>query len=745
MPISLVSWSKWLTIVLALWFSAADWQPAFAQRRDETRSEQKAATQPRASRLERQQEELQEYVGWLEDRSMLAAARRQADQISGQGVQWQSPYGDPQPRAAVRRASVWLLDYPGSVITGPDQSVLATWGRPELWQALEYLGIELLHTGPVKRAGGIVGRRYTPTIDGWFDRISLEIDPQLGTEQQYRQMVQTAARHGGLVAGDLVPLHTGLGPDFRLAELAYRDYPGMYTMVEVPRSLWRLLPDVDKPWGAEPLPKQSAEELYRQGLIPGLINSNDASEEARNRSGWSASGEIRGVDGRTRRWVYLHYFKNAQPALNWLDPSYAAERAIAGDVVKTIHTLGARMVRLDAVPFLGIEPQPDDPLSKHFQHPLSIVGTNSVAMLTRKLGGHSFHELNVPLEQLKEFTRHGPDLSYDFFTRAQCLHALLTGDAGALRQSFEMLLQAEVDPLSLVHDLQNHDEITYQLVELKHRGDETFTINGEEITGNELRETMLDQMRRLAAGEAAPHNRLYRPEKDGLATTFAAFVAAGLKIRDPYQATADQRQQIRRGHLLLTMANAMQPGVFSLSSWDLVGALPVAEKAVRKWAVDGDYRWINRGGVDLLGSYPDADKSAIGLPKAPSLYGSLSEQLKDRESFAMRLRQILRARKEHRLAEAELIQVAAVEQRGSCLLVMRLPDERLAVTALNFGRSEASETLDLEKLPGIELNRLHGAEAVDIVSGEQASRVERGKLVIELDALSGQTLVIAPH
>src|SRR5262249_34502376 len=168
--------------------------------------------------------------------------------------------------------------------------------------------------------------------------------------------------------------------------------------------------------------------------------------------------------------------------------------------------------RLDAVPFLGIEPEPGKPLSQHFKHPLSVAATNQLAFLARKLGGWTFHELNVPLEDLKQFTASGPDLSYDFFTRAQCLHALLTGDAAPLRQAFGFLLDAGVAPGALVHDLQNHDEITYQLVELDHRKDETFTVGGQKVTGQKLRERLLREMREKAAGAAAPHNLLYRPE-----------------------------------------------------------------------------------------------------------------------------------------------------------------------------------------------------------------------------------------
>ena len=67
---------------------------------------------------------------------MLHQARRQAALVSGSGVQWRHPYGEPQPRQAVRRSSVWLLDYGGSVIPRPGRSVIATWADPELWEEI---------------------------------------------------------------------------------------------------------------------------------------------------------------------------------------------------------------------------------------------------------------------------------------------------------------------------------------------------------------------------------------------------------------------------------------------------------------------------------------------------------------------------------------------------------------------------------------------------------------------------------
>lgn len=684
------------------------------------------------------------YLEWLEQRSMLHQSEQMSRKLGGSPQHWQHPFGKPQPKKAIRNASVWLLDYPGSVIPAPGKSVIGTWANEELWRTLADIGIQLLHTGPEKLSGGVAGKEFTPTTDGWFDRISLEIDPDLGTRDDYVRLVTTAKKFGGSIAADMVPLHTGTGPDFRLAQLAYKNYPGLYTMVEIPQKDWSVLPEVKGQWASAPVSKDAATTLTKKGYLPGLIDSADAVLNAKELSGWDASAAIQGVDGKTRRWVYLHYFKSGQPTLNWLDPTSGAQRIVAGDIVNTVHVLGAKVVRLDAVPFLGIEPKPGETKSLHYQHPLSVNGTNYLAFLTRKLGGWSFQELNVSLKELKPFLQNGPDLSYDFVTRAQTMHAILTRDAGLLRQAYRFLLDSEVSCSRLVHDLQNHDEITYQLVELDARKDELLDYGGQKIKGKDLREKVLDEMRQKAAGEAAPYTKLYRPTKDGVATTFAAFLAASVGVRDLDQITPEQTKQIRKGHLLLTMANAMQPGVFSLSSWDLVGALNIPEESVAPLMKTGDYRWINRGGVDLMGASPAAKKSAYGLPRAKTLYGPLPDQLKDPDSFASSLKKILAARKKHRVAEGELIAAPDPENPALCTLITRLPKGALAITVLNFGDSAAKETIRLASLDKGKLVKFADKQAVNAVTGAEEGNVTKGGvLVIDLPGWMGKTLIVS--
>jgi trehalose synthase len=383
-------------------------------------------------------------------------------------------------------------------------------------------------------------------------------------------------------------------------------------------------------------------------------------------------------------------------------------------------------------------------VASYYEHPLSILGTDYLAFFVRKLGGWSFQELNVPFKSLKLYMKEGPDLSYDFYTRSEGLHCLLMRDGALLRLAYTFLLEADVQPVGLVHDLQNHDEITYQLVPLEHLGDKVLNYKGGTITARELREQTLNQMRSKAAGEAAPYNLLYRPSKDGLATTYAGFVAAALGIHDLNQITPDQVKEIRKGHLLIAFANAMQPGVFSLSSWDLVGALPLPRQSVAELLSDEDYRWINRGGIDLMDVNPKAEKSRFGLPRARTLYGSLPEQLKDPDSFASQLKRMLAARKKYRIAEGELVAVPDVTNSALCVLVMRLPEQlAVAVTALNYSQKPVQEQIALGKIEALKELTLAGRPALDSVSGESAGEVDaQGGLSIDLEGWSGKTLII---
>jgi trehalose synthase len=673
-----------------------------------------------------------QYVEWLVEQSMLNAAKQRAKLYGGQGRLWQRPYAQARARDASAIASVWFTAYPASIITREGGSVLEALGDESLWHTLSEIGIQGIHNGPLKASGGLKGRQKTPSIDGNFDRISFEVDADLGTDAQFLNLSRIAAAHNAVIVDDVIPSHTGKGADFRLAELAYEDYPGLYHMVEIREEDWPLLPDVPPGRDAINLPPATCDALRDKHYIVGQLQRVIFFEPGVKETDWSATPVITGVDGKARRWVYLHYFKEGQPSLNWLDPSFAAQQMIIGDALHAIDVMGARVLRLDANGFLGVERKAEGTAWSE-SHPLSITGNQLLAGAIRKAGGFSFQELNLTIDDIAAMSHGGADLSYDFITRPAYQHALLTGRTEFLRLMLREVHNFGIDPASLIHALQNHDELTLELVHFwtLHAHDQ-YLYMGQTFPGNILREHIREEMYERLAGEHAPYNLKF--VTNGVSCTTASIITAALGIRDLNAITVADIQQIQHIHLLLVMFNAMQPGVFALSGWDLVGALPLPAEQVEHLMGDGDTRWIHRGAYDLVDLDPDSERSAGGMPRAKTLYGSLVEQLQKPDSFASQLKKILAVRRAYDIAASRQILIPDVEHPGLLIMVHELPAGKgTQITALNFSAETIVETLHL---PGIA-----PGPVVDIINERvEGDLTEAGEFTITLDAYEGLAL-----
>lgn len=679
-----------------------------------------------------------EYIAWLEPRSMLYQAQHLSDRVSGRSLQWRHSYAHPKPEGFVRAASVWFTSYPNSIVTAADKSVLQTLGSDELLAMLHEIGIEGIHMGPMKRSGGVSGRTYTPSIDGFFDRIELTIDPLFGTNDEYAELTGTARRLGIAVIGDLVPAHTGKGPDFRLAERAYQNYEGLYTMIEIPEEDWGLLGSVPEGEDSVNLTLETVQLLEDKEYIPGpleLIVFHDPGVKDTN---WSATDVVRGVDGRQRRWVYLHVFKAGQPSLNWLDPTFAAQRVILGDVVQSLHVFGATGLRLDANPLMGVEGRPGLDKSWVEGHPLAEGGSNIIAMMIRKLGGYSFQELNQPIENLKRFTVWGADLSYDFFTRPTYLYAMATGDAGPIRMILRLIQKEAFDQGTLVHAMQNHDELMFDLTHLRNHGDEKFSVNGKTAQGKTIYKRMYDRAKAKVVPGGTSHIEEFT--NLGFCATMAGYAAAALGIPDPYHMSDSDRVRVRQLHLLAATFNAMQPGVFAVSGWDLVGALLVQPKELGSLMEDEDFRWTNRGAFDLMGVNPGAATSRVGLPKAVALYGALPDQLRDPDSFASQLRTMLRVRRESGIALSKLVAAPEVGAEGMVVMLLERPDNvGWIIVALNFGRKSSRETIRLSEVAGKSARLIFSTHRKTAKSLKIA---KKGDVELELEPLEGDVFAV---
>ncbi len=640
------------------------------------------------------------YLQWLLEHSMLADAGRISRKLSGKSTMWQNPYAHPDARRAISLAGVWFTAYPVSFMTRENESFLGALGEEELWDAFEAVGIDAVHTGPVKCAGGITGWSTTPSIDGHFDRISTRIDPVFGTEDELRAVCEIAGRHSGSVIDDIVPGHTGKGADFRLAEMAFEDYPGIYHMVEIPEEDWGLLPEVPEGSDSANLNAETERALSERGYIIGAMQRVIFYCPGVKETNWSATREVLGVDGITRRWVYLHYFKDGQPSINWLDPTFAGMRLIIGDAIQSLSDLGTSALRLDANGFLGVEKATDGEQPAWSEgHPLSAAANHLIAGIARKVGGFTFQELNLTIENIRDMGRTGADLSYDFVTRPANYHALITENTEFLRLCIREAQRLGVEPVALVHGLQNHDELTYELVhwESTHAKD-TYQFRGRSMQGHDIATAVRSEMVERLTGEAADYNHIFTT--NGIACTTASVIAAkhGHKTLD----TIDDKaaEDIKAAHLLLAKYNAWQPGVFALSGWDLVGALPLSLEQIEDRSEDGDVRWIHRGAYDLMDFAPGATESASGIPVARALYGPISKQLGDTNSFASQLRDVLKVRTDNYIQYASLVDVPDVSHQGMLVLLHRLDggwispeDSDLQLTVLNFTNKPISGTV----------------------------------------------------
>jgi trehalose synthase len=676
------------------------------------------------------------YVDWLQQESMLFRGAAVASQFAGSAGMSQRPFAHSNPRSAIKKASVWFTAYPISMITRPGKSFLRTLADEDLWRVFEAIGVNAVHTGPVKRAGGISGWDVTPSVDGHFDRISTRIDDAFGTEVEFQLMCTVAAAHGGTIIDDIVPGHTGKGADFRLAEMKVGDYPGIYHMVEIPPKDWHLLPPVPPGKDSINLDIEVEDRLEKAGYIIGKMQRVIFHDPGVKDTNWSATAIVTGADAVDRRWVYLHYFKDGQPSINWLDPTSAGMRLVMGDALHALYDLGAGALRLDANGFLGVEKSGEGGSPAWSEgHPLSDAANQMIASMVRKMGGFTFQELNLAIDDIKNTGERGADLSYDFVNRPAYHHALATGDTEFLRLTLNTALRQGLQPISLVHALQNHDELTYELVHFAatHR-DETFHFGGTEVTGAELAIRIRAELIERLTGDAAPYNDIFTT--NGIASTTATIVIASLGITDIFELNQEVIEEVKQAHLLLAMFNALQPGVFAFSGWDLCGMLTLERSQVARLVETGDTRWIHRAAYDLMDYQPGAVESSSKMPRGRSLYGSLPEQLKDRASFVSRLRDILAVRRSYGIATSTQVDVPAVSNNALLVMVHRLDSGFIQVSALNFSNYPISDRVVSEYFSP-------GAAVIDMFTDRRLGMVDqRRSFPVGLSRHQGMSLLI---
>jgi trehalose synthase len=276
--------------------------------------------------------------------------------------------------------------------------------------------------------------------------------------------------------------------------------------------------------------------------------------------------------------------------------------------------------------------------------------------------------------------------------------------------------------------------MTYELVHFAtlHAAD-VFDFRGRQLRGDELATTIRGDLIRALTGEGGPYNATFTT--NGIASTIATVIAASLGYTKINKLSPDQVESIKQAHLLLAMFNALQPGVFALSGWDLCGALTLERKQVAPLLSGGDTRWIHRSAYDLMNYRPDARESLSKMPRGTCLYGSLPAQLADNSSFGSRLREILAVRDRYQIATAVQLDVPSVAHKAMLVMIHQLTDAE-QVTVLNFGAEPISGTVRSDYL-------VPGSALVDMFTDLDAGEVDDlGSFQVSLGPHEGRSLLV---
>ena len=127
------------------------------------------------------------------------------------------------------------------------------------------------------------------------------------------------------------------------------------------------------------------------------------------------------------------------------------------------------------------------------------------------------------------------------------------------------------------------------------------------------------------------------------------------------------------------------------------------------------------------------------MPAGRSLYGTLSEQLADPNSFASGLRRILEVRSRHGVATARQLDVPDVSNKAELIMVHELADGLLQITALNFCSDAITGSVRSEHLPA-------GAKLTDMFTGEDLGHVDDlQSFSLSIDGYSGRSLLVTPQ
>ena len=631
------------------------------------------------------------YLQYLERQSMLAKSSEMAKVVSGSELAWRGGAGGPD--GLLSHADTWLLVHPLTLLTSSRNTAFNQLAGSSTMPIMREIGAKGLYVAPIQ-GNGALWAENAPAVNTGDDVVQYDFSRIAGSDQQYRRLMSSLIDNQALLGSDLIPAATGLGPDFFLAARNVREYPGVYCMVEIPETLWKLLPDVTSEWGYAALGQSQVEALNSQGLLPKAMR-DEVSPLARM-GGWAATGPVRGVDGNNYRWVYRYYQSPEFAVLNWEDPSQSAHRILSGSAVRQVGLQGQALVGLRFEAFQGLEAAPGGSRANSFSVEPARTASASMSREIQRYGGWSWvRDDDLPLNSVRDYLNAGVDFMFDSVFSPAVEHALLTGDASLARFMADEALRLNIDMRRLVHAMPAQDGINYSLPYLSY-----LAAGSGGSRAASFRSSVQSAMRARAA-QIQPV-----PVQDNYLYTTAAGLAA-LALNAPTAGEAQAKvKDIEKGHSLLIFFKAMQPGVMMLAGQDLSGVMPLDTASLTGMTAARSVANASKGTYGLSSSANSLVVSNLGMPRAPQLYAPADVQVHERDSFLRRIGSFLKLRGETGIARGRFVARPETKGDGSIALLSRLPGDAWLLTVCNFSRSAVTESISLANVPGSAMGRV---------------------------------------
>ena len=242
------------------------------------------------------------------------------------------------------------------------------------------------------------------------------------------------------------------------------DYAGIYHMVEIPPRTGSCCPRCLPGKDSVNLDSEAEDRLQRAGYIVGRLQRVIFQDPGIKDTNWSATAPVTGPDGVGGVGSTCTISRTVSPrSTGWIRRSRACGWSLVTRCTRWVISALQRSGWTPTASSGGEERRGWRPAWSE-GHPLSDAVNQLIASMVRKVGGFTFQELNLSFDDIKKTSERGADLSYDFVNRPAYAHAMATGDTEFLRLTLNAALQHGLQPIRLVHALQNHDEMTYELV-----------------------------------------------------------------------------------------------------------------------------------------------------------------------------------------------------------------------------------------------------------------------------------------